>query len=696
MVGYDPLLQANANPLLQPYTVPPMDMVKAEHFEPAIDVALEEAGKKLAALKADSSTPDFENTVVALDQLLNNVNRVQYVLGTLITSKYDDELIALEEVINKKVAEFTKTVYQDKALADRFQAVAKPTAGEDQTLYKDISDTFESEGAFLAVEGQQRIKEIDDRLITLASKFMDNLNKGTQQQAVLFTDKEDIAGLPESVVSALRESAQEAGHNEGWLVVPERLQVDMLLDLGASRNFRQKVYEALGCVGTQEPHDNEPIIKEILGLRQERAKMLGYPDHASYALSSTMAGSINRANEFMDAVTDKALPKFEETVRLVQAFAAANDGPRKLEAWDLPYWAAQYKEKNYGFDAAKYSEYLPLDNVIDGFFKTAERVFDVQFKENTTYPKYHDDVRTYDVTSNKTGEHLGIIYADFFARDNKQGGAWMSELQTKSEGHPNIVTMNLNLMKPEAGKTTLLSIDDMNTLFHEGGHAMHGLIGTNTRHASLRGVNGSSDYIEFFSTVMESWMTEKDALDTYARHYKTGEKLPDELFEAMKRSDTFLAESKALKVAQNARRDFAFHTADPAKYTTSKALEDAADFKHPLSAHIRSYPLNRWSHLFSDGLSDYASCYYGYLWSEGLASLGFKPFQQKGTYDRQSSDRLARMYSYGVSRDMNQAFEELHGGKFTTGDMADALLQKLGADRNPRVSTFASSGKIMA
>jgi peptidyl-dipeptidase Dcp len=686
MPGYDPLLQANANPLLESYTIPPMDVVKAEHFEPAIDIALEDAGKKLAALKADSSPPDFENTVVALDQLFAEINRVQYVLGTFITSQYDDELIAIEERTNKKVAEFTKTVFQDKELAARFKAVPEPTKDDDKTLHENTSDTFESEGAFLPAEGQQRIKEIDDRLITLASKFMDNLNKGTRQQAVLFTDAADIAGLPDSVVSALRESAQEEGHSEGWMVVPERLQVDMLLEMGQSRNFRQKVFEALGRVGTQEPHDNEPVIKEMLGLRQERAKMLGYPDYASYALSSTMAGSVDRANAFMDAVTDKALPKFEETVRLVQAFATSNGGPRKLEAWDLPYWAAQYKEKNYGFDAAKYSEYLPLDNVIDGFFKTAERVFDVQFKENSTYPKYHPDVRTYDVTSNKTGEHLGIIYADFFARDHKQGGAWMSELQAKSEGHPNIVTLNMNLLKPEAGKTTLLSIDDMNTLFHEGGHAMHGLLGTDTRHPSLRGVNGSSDYIEFFSTVMESWMVEKDALDTYARHYKTGEKLPDELFDAMKRSDTFLAESKALKVAQNARRDFAFHTADPATYTTSKTLEDAADFKHPLSAHIRSYPLNRWSHLFSDGLSDYASCYYGYLWSEGLASLGFKPFQKNGTYDRQSSDRLARIYSYGVSRDMDHAFGEYHGGKFTTDDMAEALLQKLGADKAPRVS----------
>jgi peptidyl-dipeptidase Dcp len=682
------------NPLLQPYIIPPMDKVKAEHFEPAIDIALEDARKRLAALKADISTPDFENTVVPLDGVFDEINRVQYVLGTLMTSKFDDELVALEERINKKVAEFTKAVFQDKELAARFKAVPEPSADEDKTLYKDTSDTFESEGAFLTTEGQQRIKEIDDRLITLASKFMDNLNKGTVQQAVLFTDEQDIAGLPESVVSALRETAQEAGHNEGWLVVPERLLVDTLLEVGQSRNFRQKIYDALARVGTQEPYDNEPITKEMLGLRQERAKMLGYPDYASYALSRTMAGSVERANEFMDAVTAKALPKFEETVRLVQAFAASNGGPRKLEAWDLSYWAAQYKEKNYGFDAAKYSEYLPLDNVIDGFFKTAERVFEVKFKENTTYPKYHDDVRTYDVTSSKTGEHLGIIYADFFARgDSKQGGAWMSELQSKSDSRPNIVTLNMNLLKPEAGKPTLVSIDDMNTLFHEGGHAMHGLLGTNTRHPSLRGVNGSSDYIEFFSTVMESWMVEKDALDTYARHYQTGEKLPDELFEAMKQSNTFLAERGALKIVQNARRDFAFHTADPAQYTTSKALEDAADFKHPLSAHIRSYPLNRWSHLFSEGLSSYAAGYYGYLWSDGLASLGFKPFNQKGTYDSESSHRLSKLYSYGVSRDMNKAFEELHGGAFTTDDMAQAYLQKIGADKNTRVNSIVVGDK---
>jgi len=679
------------NPLLNPYDVPPLDKIKTEHFEPAIDQAIEEAGKKFAALKSETSAPDFANTVVPLDLLFIDIVRIQLVMDTFMGASYSDELVAAEERISKKISAFKKTVYQDEALAKRFKAVAKPSNAEDKTLYKNLSLTFEGEGAFLPPEGQKRIKAIDDKLIGLCSAFVDNLNKGTKQQAVLFTNIEDIAGLPEATVSALRKNAQDAGHKTGWMVIPERLQVDMLLEIAENQNFRQKIFEALSRVGTQLPYDNEPITKDIQKLRHERATMLGYSDYAAYALARTMAGSVPRVNAFMDAVTEKALPKFEESVRTIQAFAANNGGPRTLKPWDLSHWANRYRQKMFDFDANKFSEYLPLDNVTNGFFKTAERIFDVTFHENKTYPRYHDDVRTYDVTDNKTGAPVGIVYADFFARDDsKRGAAWMSQMQQKLPGHPNIVTLNMNLLKPAVDKPTLLSLDEMSTLFHEGGHALHGLLGTNTTHPSLQGPAGAADYAEFFSTVMENWPNQKECLDSFARHFKTGEVLPDDLFEKMERSQNFFAERDVLKVIQNSRRDFAFHTMDPANYTTSKALEQSADFQHPFADHIRSYPLNRWQHPFSSALSDYAAGYYGYDWSKGLAALGYEPFDKKGAFDPDSCQRLAKLFSYGVSREGNHAFEECHGDSLTTDAMANALLKSIGADRSPRVSLAGS------
>ena len=682
------------NPLLQSYDIPALDKIKPEHFVPAIDAAIEEGKQKLAALKGNTAAPDFNNTVVALDEVFADISRVLGVLEVFNASKKSDALSAAKEEVDGKVSDFKKSVYQDEVIAQRFKQI-EPTDPEDKVLYKRHSDAFEANGSFLGADDRTKLKEIDDKLISLATKFSDNLIKGTQQQAVLFTDPKNMEGLSEDTVAALRKAAQENGYNEGWLVIPERLLVDKLLESGASRNFRESISDALARVGTQEPYDNEPVIKEMQALRYERARLIDadrYPNYAEYALSRTMAGSLDNANAFMDAVAEKALPKFEDTVRKVQAWAAENGGPRTLEPYDLAYWANQYRKQNLDFDSAKFSEYLPLDKVTEGFFKTAEKIFGVTFTENTSYSKYNDDVRTYDV-KDSGGNLIGVLHADFFSRSDKEGGAWVAHLQQQMPGHPNLVSMNMNLARPEPGESVYLTPRELETFFHEGGHALHALLGTHVKHPSMQGLNnGSSDYFELFSTILENWATKKEVLDSFAEN-KKGEKLPDELFEAMERSSSFLSERDALKVLQNARRDFAFHSTDPKEYTTSQALEQSADFDHPYSAHIRSYPLDRWSHLFTEGLSSYASGYYGYQWSQGLADAAYKPFKDAGDpFDPELCEKLKRLYSYGVSRDPNEAVAEYLGEKLTPQKMAQAELEALGADGSTRVTQSKRAG----
>lgn len=676
-----------SNPLLQPYSVPPLDEIKPEHFAPALDHIIAKAELRLKDLKATKAIPDFENTVVALDAIFHDINRIKSLLDTFAQSMGTPEMGAANQVSLLKISDFKKTVFQDHALSERVKQIT-PKSAEDRTLYKKYAREFVINGASLSDEDQKRIRAIDNQLIRLCKTFNDNLTDGAKQQAVLFTDPADLAGLGDDVIFAMKTNAKEAGHDHGWLLIPERIQIDTLLTVADSRKFRQEIFEALNRTGTQEPYNNEPIVKEIQALRHERSQLLGYADYNAYALEGMMPGNIETVTSFFANIEKNALQKFEETVRKVQAFATSdgNDGPRKLEPWDLPYWASRYREKMLNFDAKAFSEYLPLDNAMTGFFKAAENIFSVTFKENTTSPRFHADVRTYDVHDKESGELLGTIHADLFQREHKEGGAWMELLQTPDQGKPAIVSMNMNMAKPEAGQPKLLSIGELETLFHEGGHALHGLLGIRTRHPSLRGPQGTSEFNEFFSNLLEKWTQEDACLSEFARHYKTGELLPDELMQGRMASNTFFSEQPVLKVIQNSHRDFLFHSMNPDAYTTSHALHEDADFKHPMANFMGSYPLTRFSHLFSSELSPYASGYYGYLWSQSLADLGFSPFLKNGAFDPETSARLKTLYGHGSSHDGKEAFTEYLGEPFTAEIMADAVLSTIGADKPPRVA----------
>jgi len=699
------------NPLLTNYETPPLDKIKPEHFVPAIDHVIAEATKEFHKLAEEKSTPTFQNTVVPIDGLFADIERIKQVLELFTLSKQSPEFAAAAEHVSQEISNFKKIVYQNQALAGRFQKVAKllsETKDDDKTLYKKLSDEFEGEGAFLSPEGQRRIQQIDNRLIALYSDFSKNLNTGQEKEAVYFNDPQDIVGIPEDVVSGLRENAQQRGDDTGWLVKAEGEQVAKLLAVADNREFRKKIYEAQGRVGTDKSFDdegnslsNELVVKEIQSLRYERARLhkqdgeIKYPDYAAYALSRTMTGSVSTAKKLMEAVTAEALPQFEKNVKNIQDFASARRGPPKLEPWDISYWMNRYKQDKFKFDSREFSEYLPLSNVTNGFFETAGKLFNVNFTEEKTgkYPIYHEGVKTYEVTNKATGKLLGIIYADFFARANKDGGAWASQLQRQSPEHkqPSIVTLNLNLINPGDGKDPLLSQVEMETVFHEGGHAMHGLLGTNTVHPSLQGPFASSDYNEFFSTVLENWTKQEDVLNSFAHHHsdpgKTDpeKKMPKKLFQAMKNASTFCSELWALRAIKGGQIDLDFHSDKP--YTTSEALEKSADFKSDVANLIPSHKLNRFSHIFSpDCAIEYAAKYNSYLVARALSELGYKPFE-KNPFDPDASQRLTELYRPGASSyDKMAAFSEYLGKKRTPEEMAEAMaeamLQSIGIDKH--------------
>lgn len=658
------------NPLLQTGPLPALGQIEARHFVPAVEHEIAQARLALAVLLEDATPPTFANTVLPLQRLFARLNDIACILGCLYNAMATDDILRAQVEVSGRIDAFSKSVFQNRLLAARFKALEVPQDPEDTHLHTLTAHAFEAEGAFLDDFGQQRVQQIDARLIELCTGFEENLQKGAQALAIVFQDPALLEGLPPAVTSAMRAAAAEAGHTEGWLFVPERLLVDSLLECAVHPDFRARIAFAMESVGTVPPHDNAPLIAEILQLRHERALLLGYPHYAAYVLARTMAGSLERAEKLLDDVATALLPRLERNLEAISLFAARHGATLPLAPCDSPYWASRTRAQLYGMDAEALRAYFPLEAIRQGFFECAGKLFGIRFAPSSAYPLYHPDVQTYDVRNLADDSLAGVLYMDMFARPHKQGGAWMQTLQEQAEGRPVLVTFNMNLLKPEDAATPLLlSLDEAETFFHEGGHALHGLLGTAVRHASLQGPAASPDFIEFHSMIMENWVREAPSLQAFARHYLTGEALPPALLEAKQKSTNFYAEKELLKIVQNSRRDFYFHTVAPADYQGPGQAHAAADLAQPCMAHVRAYSLTRFGHLFSG----YAASYYGYLWASVLQASGFAHFRRHGLFHPATAARLNALYRSGSGRNSNLLFEDFNHGPAHVRDLLQSL-----------------------
>lgn len=711
------------NPLLEQHNFPPLERITPGDFEPAVAQAIEAAREKAGEIAQGAGAPTFQNTVVPLESLFADIYRVTRVLSLFNGNASTPEITDVYKTVLGKVSAFSKIVFQDQALAERFKAVynvrdSLPLDDDDRMLLKNLHRAFESEGAFLSADGQARVKDIDQELIGLCNTFDNNVKRAAVQQAVLITDPAQLAGLPDSIVSGLRKAAQThfdllskdettlaaegkkpsqlpattaaalqsaATQGDCWLFVPERLQVDSMLTVAEDPSFRETIFKALNRMGTEPPFDNNPVIQKIIELRDERAKLIDsvkYPNYAAYALAKTMAGSVKAAQDLLTEVEENLLPKFEEDMHMLESFSNAHGGPAKLQPWDVPYWETQWRNDNAQFDAGKFSEYLELNNVLDGFFRHAEKLFSLEFRKNDSYARIDPDVQSFDVYDSKTKAFVGVLVADFYARgDTKKGGAWMSQIQTKLKAagidRPNVVSINANYVKPSPGKPTLLSVDQLETLFHEGGHALNGLLGTKSKYPALHGTGISSDWVEIHSMIQENWALQPECLKTFARHYQTDAPVPDEMIDALGRSRSAFGARESLKIVANSLRDFAFHTIDPKNYKGVKAVEDSVAFDSLYALHMRPYAATRFTHLFDSPQSQYAAGYYGYLAAEVRKFDGFSLFEERGDiYDAEASAALKEMYAQGCAREPNGAYAKFRGRPATI----DAFLRDKGVE----------------
>lgn len=681
-----------SNPLLSPARLPDFAAIQPAHFLPALDTVLADVLRQVDALKEDTAPATFDNTVVALDRLFARANYILGLLGNYSNNTYTEEIAKIEEAARTRYADASKTVFQDPVIGARFRAVydardSLSLDADDAAILTHLHHAFEAEGGLLtrAVD-QQQIRLLDAELISLAQKFTDNLLAAPQQQAVLITDAHELAGLSASEIEGLAENARKAGHADGWLFVPERLLVDEWLEKAAHSGFRRKMFEALNRMGTKAPYDNRPILSQMQKNRDAYAKLLGYPHYTAFARSRAMVTDFARVEKLLDDVTAGALPKFESEMKSLEAFSAANGGPAQLKPWDVPYWATRQQTALFNFDANAFTSHLEINNVMDGMLDQASRLFGLSFKKESGHTTLHPDIEVYHVTDSASGATVGYMHVDMYARPGtKGGGAWMSCLQPQEEGRPVTVICNMNIAKPGRGEPTLIGLSQYITLYHEMGHCLQGLLGMNVKHVSLQGTAGPSDFVEFHSMVNERRGLLRDNIKTYLKNAKTGQTPDDAAIDALLKAQSFFESRTLLLMVQNSRRDFHFHSMDPARNLSPEDIEREVAIKSPYADHIRPYPLTRFSHLFSDAHSSYAAGYVNYLIAQVYAAHGFAPFEGDA-YNADWARKLNDLYRRGSGGAPADLYRQYRGADADPGPM----LKELGISLPPTAASKAT------
>ncbi len=671
------------NPLLETgRAVPAFDRIKPGHFMPAFDAALEKATQRLDAIKNDTRPPDFQNTFVALESAMDEINDVLEVLSYFYGNFRNDQIADLLVETSQKHSDFTKSIQQDPALIARIKPVydARESLNldeDDKALLQKQYQEFESSGGFIDEAkhpgGRQRIKDIDNRLIELCNDYNDNLMRDATRQAVWVRDEAELAGVSPEDKESFAATAKEKGLPGGWLIMPERLMVDSLLEHASVSAFRQKILEALDRMGTGQPNpdpppypagealpadkdpncDNHPLLKEIHDLRQEYAVLLDYPNYATFARSRTATPDLAYVRDTLDTLVTKIGAKFEADMRDLEAFVKTQPGaPAKLEPWDITYWAAQQKKALYDFDASAFSQYLELDNVMKGLFYQADKLFGLEFRETAPgkYPVPDKDIRTYDVFNKKTGQQIGIMVGDFYSRaGSKDGGAWMTELQAAHGFRPCIIGVNVNATKPVPGSPTYLSLGDYETVYHEWGHMLQGFLGTNAKYDSQHGTAGPADFTEIHSTMNEPRATSRETLTSIFTRNQAGQPPPADVIDNLIRAKNHFKAWDSLRMLQNSLRDLEYHTEQ--NYVSDRAVEDAVKLNIPHAAFLQPRPLTRFDHLFGGPHDGYAAGYNNYVLAEIRAAAAYEPFAENGPFDPAWAARLQTFYGRGSGGD---------------------------------------------
>lgn len=675
---------SNVNPLLEistlPNHAPAFDKIQDEHFLPAVEAAIAEARENIDKIKADPSEPDFMNTIAALENASETLGTVTSIFYNQLSAAGNDTLHDLAEKIGPLGAAFSNDVLLDETLFARVKAVydEKETLGlsaEQDTILEDTYQAFVRGGAMLDDQKKERLREISQHLSVLGPTFMNNVTKSAEQFEMLIENESDLSGLPESAISGARHAAEEKGHEGKWLFTLEFPSFGPFIQYADKRELREKIWRAFSSRAYGDDYDNCDTILKIVRLRDERAKLIGYQNHAEYVLERRMAESADTVMAFLEKLKNAYKPGAEKELKELQDFAKEKDGLDDLKPWDVGYYAEKLKQERFHFSSEDLRPYFPLENVLNGCFTHFSQLFGLSFTANENYPAWHKDVTAYDVTEEKTGRFIGTLYADFHPRTGKKDGAWKTSYRDQGLFHGKVerpvIAIVCNFTKPTKDTPSLLTHGEVQTLFHEMGHAVHALL-SDVTYSAVAGTNVKWDFVELPSQLQENWTFRKETLDLFARHYKTGEKIPAELVEKLNKARNFMVAWGGLRQVNFGILDMAWHTNDPAKISDVAAFEDAETAETSLFPRLAGPASTAFSHIFAGG---YAAGYYSYKWAEVLDADTFEAFLENGLYDKETAEKYKQeILSKGGSEHPTILYRRFRGRDADP----DALLRREG------------------
>ncbi len=672
------------NPLLTewntPFGVPPFDKIKSEDYLPALKKGVEEKRADIEAIINNKERPTFENTILALELSGKTLTRIMGPFYAVRSANTDSIMDETAKIMAPELSKLGDDIRLNPKLFKRVDAVYKEKdqlklSAEDMKLLEETYKGFVRAGVNLSEEKQQKLRKINTRLATLSQEFGDHLLNETNDFELYVTDKKDLGNASPALLAVAAKEAVKRGHKSGWSFTLHRPSINPFLQSSPNRELRKKIFDGYAMRGNNNnENDNKAVLEEMASLRLQAAQLKGYKNHAAYVLSDNMAETPENVYKFMDQLWTPALNRAKRERAMLSKKMKSEGVQGKFQASDWRYYVEKIRKEKYNFNEEETRPYFEVTAVRDGVFMLAGKLFGLQFKELKNVPTWHKDQQVFEVTE-ANGKHVGVVYLDYFARPSKRGGAWMNALRQQSNvDHfvTPVVTTNFNFPPATAEMPSLLSFSQAQTFFHEFGHALHGLL-SNVKYRSLSGTSVPRDFVEFPSQVMENWMSEPEVLKLYAKHYKTGEVIPDTLIKKMNEANDFNEGFRTVEYMAAAYLDMAWHTLqDTTRQKTNIFEKKAMDKIHLIEEIIPRYRSTYFSHIFSGG---YSAGYYSYLWSEVLDADAFQAFKETGDiFNKEIAKKYRKLLSQGGTRKGMDLYKEFRGRE----PKIDALIEKRG------------------